>query len=393
MMRAKEYLELNKKGIYYYETVKKSIYELYPLRRNKVKTEKYFNRYLFAEARHRRLTGCYNGEQLDKPITLRPNEVSHLIAPNVRNEILNVIADDETFIYAYNIIVLEKNCYTGNHRSNVCKAKQISCDTIFEIEEKCRLYKEDYPKSNLADYLIDDENRYFLEQNKIDLNRDEKWWLDAFNKAYEIFDEVRVQLFNPFEAKNIILNYTNDDKDLQQAIIGIINHLVAKYFYDLTTEQQKKIKILSSIIEENYSKKYGCISYKEKAKILEEENKRLEKELNEYKMDNQQKKGMTTAQQVDVFYYLFNALNVNYDNSVKSEWEKFIHTVTGKNKQNIKTRMEIEFENSNTKRDLLIVADLFRKLFPEITRRILRDCGYSSENMPPEEFKFEIEDL
>lgn len=50
-MRAKEYLEMNKKKIQYCELVKKAVNDLYPIRNSKRETEAYFNRYLFADAR------------------------------------------------------------------------------------------------------------------------------------------------------------------------------------------------------------------------------------------------------------------------------------------------------------------------------------------------------
>ena len=51
-MRAKEYLEINKERILYFDIVKSAIDALGRLRNNKIETLEYFNRYLFADARY-----------------------------------------------------------------------------------------------------------------------------------------------------------------------------------------------------------------------------------------------------------------------------------------------------------------------------------------------------
>ena len=52
-MRAKVYVETNKKDIYYYDHVKKAVYDLYPLRVDKIQTLEYFNDNLYADSRYR----------------------------------------------------------------------------------------------------------------------------------------------------------------------------------------------------------------------------------------------------------------------------------------------------------------------------------------------------
>lgn len=385
-MRAKEYLELNKKEIYHYETVKKSIYELYPLRGNKRNTEDYFNKHLFADVRFMQTIYCTGEEKAGDTFEELEDEVSNMHALRVRQEILNAIADDETFIYAFNIIVMEKNCYYNYYKSNICKPREVNCNTQSMIKEKITLYKEDYPKPNLADYMIDDENRYFLEQYKIDLNHDEKWWLIVFNNAYEIFDQVRIKLYNPFEAKNIVLNYSNDDEDLQKAVINLINYLIGKYLYDLTTEQQKKIKILSDIIKNHYENEKNCMNYKDKILMLEEENKRMENELKEYKNENMKLEksiyelenedtdtGMTTSQLSITFNYLFNKMGLNFSNSDKTSWARFISKVSGKSYERTRRSLNIDYDDKNTQKNIRMISEYFSELFPEIEVLMLND--------------------
>jgi hypothetical protein len=84
-------------------------------------------------------------------------------------------------------------------------------------------------------------------------------------------------------------------------------------------------------------------------------------------------KGLTLAQQVLLFYYLFNELDVNFSNSFKMQWARFLEKVTGKHIQNIRAELNIDFDSKKTKKNLKIVADLFRELLPKITTKIEND--------------------
>ena len=176
-MRAKEYLEINKKRIYHYDQVKKSVYDLYPLRSSKIQTEVYFNRYLFADTRYRSFEQYYADKPPSTTFNEREDEIDRIIAHKVRQEILNVISGDDTFIFAYNIITIGANKYDDYHRIMAYNLKEENRNTLTYIEEICKNYKEDYPKSDLADYLLDDNNRTIFNNRKCDLRKDEDWWL------------------------------------------------------------------------------------------------------------------------------------------------------------------------------------------------------------------------
>lgn len=506
-MRAKEYLEINKKRIYHYDQVKKAVYDLYPLRNNKRRTEVYFNRYLFADARYR----SYSQQHVEKSdqtiLQENKNEIDRTIAYKVRLEILNVIFEDDTFIFAYNIIALGANHYDDeNHPIMTVHLKEENLNTVCYIEEVCKNYKEDYPKSDLADYLLDDNNRAIFNSKRCDLRKDEDWWLCAFNKAYEIFDQVRVKVSNPFKAQYIIKNIYLNDKALESTIIEIIKSLIDNYFYDLTDTQKKKLQMLSDNIN-GYGKEYflkiddiyldnirdlkldevswlkathifnyevismwttheafdheqrlQIIDLVEKKYLIEKEKhpdifiydlshffaslreqrninhlndpqsqahkylpERVEelqttidqknKETEELKntieqlnqlLDGEKQKikqlktklrteirslkttivelteetntrGMTMPQQVLAFYYLFNELGISFNNSDKTQWARFINTFTGKNFQNIRTELNIDFESRKTQKNLRVVADLFAELFPRIQQKVIND--------------------
>ena len=507
VMRAKEYLEINKKRIYHYDLVKKAVYDLCPLRRSKIQTEVYFNRYLFADARYRSHEQFYADKPPSTIFNEREYEVERSIAHKIRMEILNVISEDDTFIFAYNIIALGANKYGDYHRIMTCNLKEENLNTIPGIEQVCKEYKEDYPKTSLADYLLDDDNREVFNSKRCDLQKDEDWWLCAFNKAYEIFDLIRVKAADPFKAQYIVKNIFFNDKVMESTIVTIIKRLIDNYSYDITDAQKKKLQMLSDNIDgygkENFLKiddiylanirdlnldeinwikathifnyevifmwaTHGAFSLEQRLHIIEliEKKYLVEKEkhpdifiydlsqffvslreqrninylndphsqtyseiqperveqlestidrkneeigklkntieqLNQLLNENTDKikqlktklrsetqtlkktiaklieeintRGMTMPQQVLAFYYLFNELGINFNNSDKTQWARFINTFTGKNFQNIRTELNIDFECKKTQKNLRVVADLFSELFPRIKQKGIND--------------------
>ena len=492
-MRAKEYLEINKKKIYHYDLVKKSVYDLYPLRNNKRQTEAYFNRYLFADARYRSDAQYYTSKPPSTIFNETENEIDKTIAHKVRMEILNVISKDDTFIFAYNIIALGANKYDDNHPIMTVNLKEENLNTVSYIEDVCKKYKEDYPKASLADYLLDDDNRAIFYNKRCDLLKDEEWWLCAFNKAYEIFDRLRVKISDPFKAQYIVKNIYFNDKVLESTIVGIIKSLIDNYTYDLTDAQKKKFEMLFDNIngygndrfkkidetylaniydinldETNWLKSTQMFNYdiifmwatheafsleqrlhiieliekrylverekhpdifiydlsqffvslrehvctncvgesgegrysqtrSERVEELKEQIQQLNQIINEkseeieklkagYTLEMQALKetitklteetntrGMTMPQQVLVFYYLFNELGISFNNSDKTQWARFINTFTGKNFQNIRTELNIDFESKKTQKNLRVVSDLFAELFPRIQQKVIND--------------------
>ena len=84
-------------------------------------------------------------------------------------------------------------------------------------------------------------------------------------------------------------------------------------------------------------------------------------------------KGMTMPQQLLAFYYLFNELGISFNNSDKTQWARFINTFTGKNYQNIRAELNIDFESKRTRKNLRVVSDLFAELFPHIQQKVIND--------------------
>ena len=85
---------------------------------------------------------------------------------------------------------------------------------------------------------------------------------------------------------------------------------------------------------------------------------------------------MTTNQQALFFYYLFNSLGLNFHNSDKAAWVRLIHSVTGRNTDNIKQRLNFRYEEEQTQKDLRYVAGCLQELFPSISSQIDRDSSF-----------------
>ena len=381
-MRAKEYLEINKERILYYDIVKSAVDALGRLRNNKIETEKYFNRYLFADARY-----AAQKEEFE----VREGEVNKNYAYDVRMYIMNAVSSDESFIFTYNIILMQKNKYFYIASLNFCKLKEINCNTVSEIERVRSLYKEDYPNNNLMCFLHDDDNSLYYEEKQLVLNKDVDWWLSAFNEAYAIFDNMRLLLYEPFDAKRLITEYKNKDKELENTIIEIVKYLVAQYDYDLSVKQKKEIKLLSKLIDAHFSH-IKKLSYVDKITELEnvlkekeEEYQRIIKTKDEVIEANYQKieclskdiesknKGLTIPQQNLFYYYMFNELGVNFSNSKKKDWAKIISALNGKNEEYVRKALSINFDDDPTINDMRIVATTIDDLFPRIKEKILND--------------------
>jgi len=249
-MRAKEKLEFNRKEFDYYEQVRKSIYDLYTIRTDKQKTNDYFSEHLFADARCRKMIKSSNITHKTVRFHENKDEIDHVIAYRVRKEIQNAICDDKTFLYAYNIIESDHNPYDDDQKGKTVKMKPETFASSVEIEEEIVRYKEDYPKNNLGDYLLDETNFQFYGERLSDITEDEDWWLFVFNKAYEIFDRLRILAYDPFKAHYLANNIYYRDKQMEETILDLLLILINNYTYDLTTVQMKKLKMLAISISQ-----------------------------------------------------------------------------------------------------------------------------------------------
>lgn len=106
------------------------------------------------------------------------------------------------------------------------------------------------------------------------------------------------------------------------------------------------------------------IALKEKIDQLEEQSAPREKSRGTK---------MTIGEIALTFYYLFHEMGLNFANSHKTEWARFISRLTGRSYNRIREALSIDFERGITQRHLRSVACLFSELFPEIEQKVRND--------------------
>ena len=130
-MRAKEYLDINKSKILYYDIVKAAIDALSLLRNDNRKTEESFNQYLFSDARF-----LAN----EKEFILNEGEVDFKLVQEVRNNIMNSVCQDESYIFTYSIIAMQKNLYHNLTPLNFCEIKDLNSIKVNIIVNTIKKY-------------------------------------------------------------------------------------------------------------------------------------------------------------------------------------------------------------------------------------------------------------
>lgn len=132
---------------------------------------------------------------------------------------------------------------------------------------------------------------------------------------------------------------------------------------------QKQIELLQIINFVLYKNQYP----KDYCGIIDRKIQILQQPIEE-KTDNKQKENtFTTSQQIFFFHYLLNEIGINFGNSDKSQWIRLIHSFTAKNTQDIKEKLNFNFDDKKTKRDLRIVANHIQELLPQIAIKIKND--------------------
>lgn len=375
-MRAKEYLEFRKQDFFYFELVEKIIRDLYPLRCDRAKTEEYFNRYLFADAKYK----------ANRHNEVQEGEVEPTIAVEVRNEVRHAIRGDRSFVIAHNIIAEGRNKFYRSELMSLGDTLDEDIKTESRVKEMRVQYREDYPKSKLSDYLLDPHIREFYKERNGELQKKKEWWLAACNKAYELFDEIRVQFNDPFQGKEMVENYNPGDTDLKYTVVGLTCCLLEHYKIESPDEHQEKMNILKGLVQEYYAN--GCRLYspgeeieKLKADLAREKQERAALAEAKNNLENQLaeairmagKGGMTVAETALTFYYLFDEMGVDFSNSDKTKWARFIHAITGKSEQRIRNSLYFDFDQKSTRKNLRSIAGIFSELFPAIKQKILND--------------------
>lgn len=223
-MRAKEYIELHKDEIKNLEDIKRIIDDLLPIRKSKDATDKYFNEVLTADIRKQNyllqkdLYDRNNSMQTEEPVFEEyPNEIPLEKSIEIRNELFNIIASDQSFGYMYFLLGTEQNSKRLSEPIDCIPNKQ-------QIENAISKNRDDYPQETLDDYLDDDFN--YQEYSNLTLegyDDDSDILLGFFNHSYGIYDELRCHKNRISEIRKIcnLLKF-NSDKDKYFEITFII---------------------------------------------------------------------------------------------------------------------------------------------------------------------------
>ena len=140
----------------------------------------------------------------------------------------------------------------------------------------------------------------------------------------------------------------NGNHDLAQKVFDIINMTVAQQFGSEVEKSNAKAQIILA---------------KMKGAASTSTNK-----------PDEEKDGVMSAAQADIFfYYLFNELGLNFNNSDKTAWARLIRSITGKNEKNIKDALSFDFDKPKTKKDVRKAAEYMKELFPSIVAKMQND--------------------
>jgi hypothetical protein len=248
-MKAKEYLKTARNDLMHFGQVRRSIYALYPVRKNRRLTETYLNLYLYADMR------IHAG--IDGPP--RENEVDPSLAPAVRLEILNVIAGDDSFAFARDMIIRNGHMY---HLQNDCidllldppeqavtreldawqKVVTLICEPMDEGHVRIKM-------KQLLDILI--EQHEIGEEKRLATNGEEE---PANHPMENAFTVSQVILCLEYMFRELGITEENCHKTVKAELISCLTHKSEKHirnllYYDLESRKTKRdLKVIYPVM-------------------------------------------------------------------------------------------------------------------------------------------------
>ena len=196
-MRAIEYLAANETSIRHLARIRTVLSDLRPLRSDKQATDRYCNEHLFSA------------------VTLPADT-----AVEFRHQLFEVIKDDPTYGYLMHNLALERNRIASFY--NAAPVQCVPDDR--EIRAAISASRDDYPKATLDDYLEDDFNYAFYSDNS--LTGSSADILAVFNKAYAIYDEIRLRRHRISLVRDYIASVTYATKDERRLTLLLVSGLI-----------------------------------------------------------------------------------------------------------------------------------------------------------------------
>ena len=221
-MRAKEYIYNNHNNLRHLDILSQAISDLMPFREDLSETARYVSLHLSSDIRYqqftlqKRLYEQGSAMQREEPhFELSEAELPMEIALEVREELFKVIQGDESFGNLFYILGTEKN---SRHTTS-----PIDCTPNEEtIRKAVQLCRDDYPKTDLDEFLKDDINyecyNELLSKGKV---CDEYDFLQFFNRAYWIYDEVRIFRNSVHQIQSFLseLTFTDDEEKYNRWVL------------------------------------------------------------------------------------------------------------------------------------------------------------------------------
>ena len=233
-MRAKEYLAQNADNIGHLAEVSQVVADLTPLRLNKHATDEYFNHRLSADIRRRdyllrmELYEQGNAMQKERPVLEEiSDELPVEISSEVREQLFHVISGDESFGYLYFLLGTEQNS----------KRKHNPIDCLPD-ENKIRSaivrYRDDYPKSNLDDYLNEDLN--YQQYDRLTsggyMPDEDPSMLQYFNRVFEVYDQLRLHKQSVSGIRNYLRTLQFPDDNQKYWVLEYVLTLIDEYEHE-----------------------------------------------------------------------------------------------------------------------------------------------------------------
>lgn len=233
-MRAKEYIAQNSDKISHLAEVSQVLADITPLRLDKQATDEYFNHRLSADIRRRdyllrmELYEQGNAMQKEKPVLEEiADELPVEISAEVREQLFHVIAEDESFGYLYFLL--------GTEQNSKRKHNPIDClPDEGKIRDAIVRYRDDYPKTNLDDYINDDLN--YQQYDRLTsggyMADEDQIMLHYFNNAFEIYDQLRLHKQSVSGARSYLRTLQFVDDNQKYWILEYVITLIDEYEHE-----------------------------------------------------------------------------------------------------------------------------------------------------------------
>lgn len=228
-MRAKEYLFVNESKLAYAKEIGNLLEKLSLLRLDKEATEVFYNQVLSSDVHiknynyQKKMHDSKNAMQQDTPVKENfEGELSIENSSGIRKEMLKVIQQDESYGYLYYLLGTEYNSSSYD--------MPIDCiPDVERIKAALATNRDDYPKSSLDDYLEDSFNYDQYDKMIARFDLDSKQILEAFNKIYQLFDELRCYKMKISGIQQVLNEYTFKDEVEKFVVFSVVQNMIIAF--------------------------------------------------------------------------------------------------------------------------------------------------------------------